>query len=86
METIFELWDEEEAHLLNTYAAMPDALAVVAATVRAYGESAVETWGLFRSTPDGAPTDIVAEGVDLARMAMREQRWQYAVSDSSAVK
>ncbi len=81
MGIIFELWDEEEAHLLNTYAAMPDALAVVAATVGEYGEHAVQTWGLFRSTPDGEPTDVIAEGIDLARMAMRERDAKYAVSD-----
>ena len=81
MDTIFELWDEEEAHLLNTYSAMSDALAVVVATVRECGERAVETWGLFRSTPIGEPTEIVAEGLDLARMAMREQYAKYVVSE-----
>lgn len=81
MSAIFELWDVEEAHPLNTYQAMSDALAVVAATVRQYGESAVETWGLFRSAPTGEITEIVAEGMNLARLAMENQRVGYAVSE-----
>ena len=81
METIFELWDVEEAYPLNTYSAVADALAVVAATVRQYGESAVETWGLFRSTPTGESTETVAEGKDLAHLAMGMQQAGYAASD-----
>jgi len=81
MNTIFELWDVEEAYPLNTYVAMSDALAVVAATVRQYGESAVETWGLFRSTPTGEITEIVAEGENLAQLAMEKQNAGYAASD-----
>ncbi len=81
METIFELWDVEEAYPLNTYSAVADALAVVAATVSKYGESAVETWGLFRSTPTGEIAEIVAEGNDLARLAIGKQNVGYAASD-----
>lgn len=81
METIFELWDVEEAYPLNTYSAVADALAVVAATVSKYGESAVETWGLFRSTPTGEITEIVAEGEDLAQLAIGKQKAGYAASD-----
>ncbi|MHB8644908.1 MAG: hypothetical protein ACYDAR_03845 [Thermomicrobiales bacterium] len=73
METIFELWDVEEAYPLNTYTEMSEALTVVAATVRQYGEVAVETWGLFRSTPGGEITETVAEGRDLAQLAMGEK-------------
>lgn len=81
MDTIFELWDVDEAYPLNTYSAVFDALAVVAATVSKYGERAVETWGLFRSTPTGEITEIVAEGVNLARLAMGKQNAEYAVTD-----
>ncbi len=81
MDTIFELWDVDEAYPINEYTEMSDALAIVAATVRQYGESAVETWGLFRSTPTGEITEIVAEGVNLARLAMGKQNAEYAVTD-----
>ncbi len=81
MDTIFELWDVDEAYPINEYTKMSDALAIVAATVSKYGERAVETWGLFRSTPTGEITETVAEGVNLARLAMGKQNAEYAVTD-----
>ncbi len=54
---------------------------VVAATVSKYGERAVETWGLFRSTSTGEITETVAEGVNLARLVMGKQNTDYAVTD-----
>jgi len=81
VDTIFELWDVDEAYPINEYTEMSDALAVVAATVRQYGASAVETWGLFRSTPTGEITEIVAEGEGLAQLAMGKQNAGYAASD-----
>jgi hypothetical protein len=49
MQAILELWDEETAHLINTYVSTPAALAVVAATIREHGRDAVENWILLRA-------------------------------------
>ena len=81
METIFELWDKEEAYLLNTYSSVSAALTVVSETASKYGERAVETWTLLRSTPAGEMTEVVAEGKDLARLAIENPKPAYTVSD-----
>jgi hypothetical protein len=49
MQAILELWDEETAHLINTYVSTPAALAVVAATIREHGRDAAENWILLRA-------------------------------------
>ena len=67
---IFELWDEEAAFLIDTYTEMNDALQVVAATYREYGESAVQGWRLLRSTPSGESVVPIAQGMDLAHLAI----------------
>lgn len=69
MGEIFELWDAETAHLINTYPDVPSALAVVRATVREAGGEAVGLWLLTRAMPDGTLLARVAEGPSLARMA-----------------
>jgi hypothetical protein len=70
MQTILELWDEETAHLINTYLSVPAALTVVAATIREHGRDAVENWILLRTAPSGDTKETVAEGEALARIAM----------------
>ncbi len=70
METILELWDEETAHLINTYPNASAALAVVAATIREHGSTAVENWILLRADPADNTKETVAEGEDLAHMAL----------------
>ncbi len=74
MEPVLELWDEETAHLINTYASAPVALAVVAATIRAHGQAAVENWILLRAAPANNTKETVAEGEALARMALDAAR------------
>jgi hypothetical protein len=70
MQAILELWDEETAHLINTYVSTPAALAVVAATIREHGRDAVENWILLRAARWGGTKERVAEGEALARIAM----------------
>ncbi|MCA1724546.1 MAG: hypothetical protein LC748_09930, partial [Thermomicrobia bacterium] len=66
MGTVLELWDEETAHLINTYASAPDALAVVAATIAAHGRVAVENWLLLRADQTDNAKETVAAGDALA--------------------
>ncbi|MHB8645108.1 MAG: hypothetical protein ACYDAR_04885 [Thermomicrobiales bacterium] len=70
MEPILELWDEETAHLINTYPNALAALAVVAATIHEHGRAAVENWILLRAAPAGSAKETAAEGKALAHMAM----------------
>jgi prenyltransferase beta subunit len=70
MQTILELWDEQTAHLINTYANAPAALAVVAATIREHRRDAVANWILLRSAPSGDAKETVADGEALAHLAM----------------
>ena len=81
IETIYELWDKEEAYLLNTYDSVSAALTVVSETVSTYGEGAVETWTLLRSTLAGEMTEMVAEGKDLAGLPIGKHKPEYTVSD-----
>lgn len=74
MESILELWDEETAHLINTYESAPAALAVVAATIDKHGLAAVENWILLRAAPAGGAKETVAEGEKLAHMAIHVAR------------
>ncbi len=71
--TIFELWDEEAAFLIDTYSDMNDALHVVAATYRDYGERAVQDWRLLRSTPSGDSVVAIAQGMDLVHLAIEDR-------------
>ena len=68
---IFELWDEEEAFLIDTYADMSDALYVVAATYLEHGESAVHDWHLLQSTASSETAVPIAQGRDLVRLAIK---------------
>ncbi|MGI8691016.1 MAG: hypothetical protein ACR2M3_20745 [Thermomicrobiales bacterium] len=70
METILELWDEETAHLINTYPSASAALAVVAATIDEHGRAAVENWISLRTAQAGSAKETVAEGDALAHMAL----------------
>ncbi len=70
---IFELWDEDAAFLIDTYAEMNDALEVVAATYHDYGESAIQGWRLLRSTPSGASAVPIAQGMDLVHLATEDR-------------
>jgi len=70
METILELWDEETAHLINTYPNAPAAFAVVAATIDEHGRAAVQNWILLRTAPAGDAKETVAEGEALTHMAL----------------
>lgn len=78
---IYELWDTDEASLINTYTNLSDALAVVAGVIQDADENAVATWGLFRATPAGEATERIAEGRELARLAMAEAHADYAATD-----
>ncbi len=69
METVLELWDEETAHLINTYLSAPAALAVVAATIDEHGCAAVENWIVLRTAPAGSAKETVAAGEALALLA-----------------
>lgn len=82
MDRIFTLWDTEEAYPLFTYENESDALAEVAAAVKAHGEDAVATWGLFLATPYGAAREVIAIGHALAELAMT-QHGALATFDSS---
>jgi hypothetical protein len=81
MNSMLELRDKEEAYLLNTYSSVSAALTVVSETVSQYGDRAVERWVLLRSTPTGEMTETVAEGNDLAQLAIEKQKPAYTVSD-----
>ena len=74
MEPVLELWDEETAHLINTYTSAPTALAVVAATIREHGRTAVKNWILLRADPADDSKETVAEGETLAHMALDAAR------------
>lgn len=74
MDPILELWDEETAHLINTYESAPAALAVVAATIDEHGRAAVENWILLRAALSGDMKETVAEGETLVRMAINAAR------------
>lgn len=69
MEVFYELWDVEEARLINDYDTLDKALAVVTATAHRYGDAMVATWGLFRATPTGDRAEIIAEGEGLMHLA-----------------
>jgi hypothetical protein len=74
MDSILELWDEETAHLINTYTSALTALAVVAATIREHGRAAVGNWILLRADPADNTKEMVAEGETLAHMALDAAR------------
>ncbi len=80
MDPILELWDEETAHLINTYESAPAALAVVAATVDEHGYAAVENWILLRASPAGSAKETVADGKNLAHMAINDARHSSATA------
>jgi len=80
MEPVLELWDEETAHLINTYESEPAALAVVAATIDEHGRAAVENWILLRAAPASSAKETVAEGETLAHMAMKAPRYPNATA------
>jgi hypothetical protein len=78
---IYELWDTDEASLINTYTNLSDALAVVAGVIRDTDEAAVAMWGLFRATPAGDEIETIAAGRELARLAMAETHAGHAATD-----
>jgi hypothetical protein len=80
MESVLELWDEETAHLINTYENTPAALAVVAATIDEHGRAAVENWILLRADPTSSAKETIAEGETLARMAINGARYPSATA------
>lgn len=74
MEQMYELWDWDTAHIINTYAQLSDAVAVVAATLQAYGPKAVGTWVLLRAMPDMKETVASDEAlVALAEDFLRQR-------------
>lgn len=72
MRVIYELWDWDVGHIVNTYKSEADALAVVAQTVHEHGQGAAETWILLRSDLDADEKETVAEGAKLAALALRD--------------
>lgn len=68
---IYELYDWDDANLIAAYHNEADALAEVAAQVRAFGRASVATWTLLTSTPDGMRKENVAAGDALADLALR---------------
>jgi hypothetical protein len=81
VDTIFTIWDTEEAYPIYAYENESDALAEVAAAVKSHGEDAVATWGLFRATLDGGSRETIAVGHDLVERAMRNQYGMFAATD-----
>ncbi|MGI8857848.1 MAG: hypothetical protein ACR2JW_19090 [Thermomicrobiales bacterium] len=74
--TIYELWDEEAAFLIDTYSDMSDAFDVVATTYREHGKSAVQGWRLLRSTPSGESVVAIAQGRGLGYLATEYHPFQ----------
>jgi hypothetical protein len=81
MDAVYTLWDTEEAYPIYAYKHESDALAEVVAAVRAHGEDAIATWGLFRATPDGEARETIAIGHALFERAMGKQRSVFAATD-----
>lgn len=71
MATIYEIWETRSNNVVGTYVTEGAALAAVAAQVRRYGASAVESWTLLRETDDDEVAAI-ASSADLAACALRQ--------------
>jgi len=67
----YEVWDRETRNLLLDADSQAEVLDVVAATVTAEGYDAVTTWFLVQGDDIEKTGKIVAEGSQLAELAMR---------------
>lgn len=68
---MYELWGMDTGNAINDYDTETDALRTVLRYVEANGRDAIATWVLLRSTPDGESLETVAEGSELADLALR---------------
>ena len=75
----YEVWDRETRNLLLDADSQAKVLDVVAATVTAEGCDAVTTWFLVQGNDTEKTGKIIAEGSQLAELAMRA-----AASDDNA--
>lgn len=75
----YEVWDRETRNLLLDADSQAEVLDIVAATVTAEGYDAVTTWFLVQGDDTEKTGKIVAEGSQLAELAMRA-----AASDDNA--
>ena len=77
MATTYEIWETRSNNVVGTYVTEGAALAAVAAQVRRYGESAVDSWTLLRETDDEEVVAL-ASSADLAACALRQGASQAA--------